>query len=336
MRAVCLAVLLLASFVLLAGCPGPKPQPPPVAGPEHQPPAPVTARFTYSEKACYAPVVVAVEEGYYAAEGLTIEKKVVTGGIESAEAMISGQADFGTMGDAPTVIALSRSKGLKLICGQAVGPRMHRLVVRNDGGIKAPADLAGKKVAVQLGSSTHGAFLQYLQRNDVDEKKIQFVSLSPRDFPEAMISKQVDAIAGSEPWPGNVMAKCKDSHELANLESPDNNYPLPIMARAAFLQEHPEVAAAVVRAALKAVKLLHDSPQKGAEIQAKASGLTPERELKGMADYEWQVELDAKTIASLKQTAEFLHAQKKIPQVPDLDAAIDPRGLEAVVGAASR
>lgn len=291
--------------------------------------APIEVRFTYSEKACYLPVVVAVEKGLYEAEGLRIVPKLVTGGIESAEALVSGQADFGTMGDAPTVIALSRSKDLRLVCCQATGEKMHRIVVRNDSGIKEPTDLEGKRVAVQMGSSTHGAFLLYCAKHSVDPSKINFVSLSPRDFPEAVIAKQVDAIVGSEPWPGNVMAKCKDSHELANLEGLGNNYPLPILASARFLQDHPTVAAAVVRGTRKAVDLIKSNPDEAAAAIAAKSGVPAERELKAAADYVFMADMDDTIITSLGMTAEFLKGQKKIDTIPDIASLVDHSGLDA-------
>jgi sulfonate transport system substrate-binding protein len=294
------------------------------------PAAATPVRLTYSEKACYAPVIVAVEEGYYKDEGLDIEPLVVTGGIESAEALISGQADLAVMGDAPTCIVMSRAKDARLVACQALGERMHRLVVRDDSGIAEPTDLEGKRIAVQLGSSTHGGLMEYLDANGVDASKVELVSLSPRDFPEAVQAKQVDGIAGSEPWPGNVMAACPETHELANFEGLGNLYPLPITGRGAFLDEHPEVAGAIIRATKKAVDLIASDPHQAAEIQAKASGLTAEREAKAMADYDYVCNLDADVLTSLAATAEFLKGQGKIDTIPDFEAACDAASLEAL------
>lgn len=340
-----LALISFACLALLAGGCGkpsaPDAQTSPVvdqaglAGQQAGGGEPIEVRFTYSEKACYLPVVFAVEEGLYEAEGLKIVPKIVTGGIESAEAMISGQADLGTMGDAPTAIVLSRSKDMRLIANQANGERMHRIVVRDDSGIKEPKDLEGKRVAIQLGSSTNGGFLLYCKRHGVDPAKIKFVSLSPKDFPEAMIAKQVDAMAGSEPWPGNVMAKCKESHELANLEGLGSCYPQPILANAKFLSEHPTVAAAIVRATEKAIEAIAADPQHAAEVLAGKSGVPAERELKSMQDYDFVTELDEVTLASLGMTAEFLKEQKKIDTVPDIRALMDRSGLDSVADTTS-
>lgn len=323
----CLCLLLSAGLVagLVTGCSRPPAQtsaPPAGAKPE-----PIEVRFTYSEKACYLPVVVAVEKGFYEEEGLKVVPKIVTGGIESAEALVSGQADLGAMGDAPTVIAMSKAEDIRLVCTQALGTRMHTIVVRNDTGIQEPRDLEGKRLAVQMGSSTHGGLLRYLDANGVDASKIEFVALSPRDFPEAMVAKQVDAIAGSEPWPGNTLATCKESREFANLENLGSNYPLPIIARGKFLDEHPAVAGAVCRATQKAVDLIKSDAKAAAAVLAARSGVPVERELKAAADYDFLADTPGSVIDSLKLIAGFLKEQGKIQAVPDIDKAIDRSGL---------
>ena len=327
-----MAAAVLTGIALLPGCPKPPPAPTPAAtpGPAAEAPAaaPVKVRFTYSNKTCYLPVVVAYEEGYYKEEGLEVEPKIVTGGIESAEAMVGAQADLGTMGDAPTAIALARSEDIRIICNQALGTKMHSIVTHDSAAIKAPSDLEGKRVAVQLGSSTHGGFLMYCQKHGIDPDTIDFVSLSPRDFPQAMVAKQVDVVVGSEPWPGNTMAQCRECHEFANLEDVGSSFPLPILARRAFLDEHPELATRVVRATQRACDLANSEPDKAAEILARASGVPAERERKNMDAYEWTTAMDEPTVDGLKLMAQFLLEQKKIDGLPDFDTVIDRRGLE--------
>ena len=332
-----LIVGLAAAAVCIGGCARPQAVSPettaetaPRPGAEAAPP--VQVRLTYSEKTCYLPVVIAVNEGFYEAQNLKIIPKIVTGGIESAEAVVGGQADLAVLGDAPTIIAMSRTPRLRLILTQALGTRMHRIVVHNDSGIAAPGDLAGKRVAVQLGSSTHGGFLRYCHKHGVDDSTINFIALSPRDFPEAMMAEQVDAIAGSEPWPGNTLAVCKDCRELANLEGLRSTYPLSIIGRGKFLDAHPGVASAIQRGTQKAVEFIHADPERASRLLSEKSGVSAERELKAMQDYEWLADIPDSVIDSLNLIAEFLKEQGKIDAIPDIEAAID-RSTPAARGA---
>lgn len=56
--------------------------------------------------------------------------------------------------------------------------------------------------------------------------KITIVPMDPLNIPEAMKYRQLDAIAGSEPWPLNVEKLCHNRvHELANLQNDKNHFP---------------------------------------------------------------------------------------------------------------
>ncbi len=324
-RSIAVAAIICAALTLI-GCGRQQAEvvTPPVAagGTVGDAGGPVQVRFTYSEKTCYLPVVVAVERGIYEQEGVAIDRLVVTGGIESAEAIISGQADLAALGDAPAVICMSRSPRIKLLCATATGERMHRLVVRNDAGIAGPRDLVGKRIAVQHGSSTHGGLLLYLQAHNVDPAEVTLVSLSPRDFPEAMASGQIDGIAGSQPWPHNVMQACDNCSVLANFEGLGASYPLVVLAREEFVQEHPEAARAIMRGTQTAVEFIDASPEQAAELLSRRSGVPAERELEMMQDYDFRVGLDEAIIGDLVETARFLAEQGRIDEVPDIETRV--------------
>lgn len=216
------------------------------------------------------PVVIAIDQGYYEKRGLAIQHQKVVGGIEAAEALVAGSADIGVMGDAPAVIALSRSEKVHMVTCQTTGDRMHRIVVRDGSGIHEPADFAGRRLAIQQGSSTHGGFMQYCKKHGVDYSSVTVVAISPRDFPEAMVAGQVDFIAGSEPWPGNVLAACENCHEFANLEGLGSNYPQVILGHESFLSAHPEAVAAIIEGTQEAVDFINAEPDRAAEIIARA------------------------------------------------------------------
>ncbi|MEA3400067.1 MAG: ABC transporter substrate-binding protein [Armatimonadota bacterium] len=321
----CFLATAVAASVVLTGCARREQAPPaPVEIPEavEEAQQPVAARFTYSEKTSNAPVVVAVERGLYAEEGLKIEKQVVTGGIESAEAIVSGQADVAALGDAPAIICMSRSPKVLLLARLGDGERRHRIVVRRGAGIKRPADLAGKRLAVQHGSSTHGGLLLYLQEHKVDPASITLVSLSPRDFPEAMSAGQIDAAAGSAPWPQNVLAACDNAEPFANLEGLDNTYPVLLLAREEFATEQPEAARAVVRATQAAAEWIDEHPQETADLISVRSGVAPAREREMLKDYNFGTDLTRSVIDSLEMTAQFLKDQGRIDEVPDIDSQL--------------
>lgn len=291
----------------------------------NEPPAerPTALRLAYGKKIHYAPQIVALKEGLFAKEGLAVEAKAVQAGIQAAEAMTSGSADIAVMGDAPAIIAAASGLPVKIIASYGGGERMHRIVAGPKSGIEAPADLKRKRVGIQMGSSTHGAFLLFLNKHALDPKEVKLVPLNPSDMPEAMLAEQIDAGVGSEPWPSNIEERVEGSHEVATLSGLGNTYPLVMLVTASYAQEHPEAVVATLRATRQAVALMHQDPGKAAGLIAEATGVPVARERKVMDTLEWGVVLDDATIASLKQTADFLLSQGKISKLPDWEAVLD-------------
>jgi sulfonate transport system substrate-binding protein len=280
-------------------------------------------RLAYGAKIHYAPQIVALKRNYFAARGLDVEAKVVQAGIQAAEAMTSGSADMAVMGDAPAIIALASGMPLKLVASYGGGEKMHRLVAAAGSGIHKPADLVGKRVALQMGSSTHGAFLLFLTKHQVDVKAVKLVPLDPSDMPEAMISRQIDAAVGSEPWPSNIEERVKGSYDVATLSGLGNNFPLVVLVTERYAKEHPDAVTSALQATQQAVDLMHRQPGEAAAVISETTGVPAAKEQKVMQTLEWRVTLDAATINSLKQTADFLEKQGKIAHQPDWKRALD-------------
>jgi len=316
-------VLLIGLTALLALCAGCAQKTKAPSSDEQAGKAPVKLRLAYGKKIHYAPQIIALKQGYFADAGLAIDAKAVQAGIQAAEALTSGSADAAVMGDAPAIIAAASGMPVKIIASYGGGERMHRLVARPKSGIKTPAGLKGKRVGIQMGSSTHGAFLLFLEKNGLSADDLDLVPLNPSDMPEAMLVNQIDAGVGSEPWPSNIEERVKGSFEVATLANLGNNYPLVMLVTDRYAQAHPEAVLAALRATVRAVDLMHTDADRAADLISQATGVPVERERKIMDTLEWGVVLDDATINSLQQTADFLYSQGKIQSLPDWDEVVD-------------
>jgi sulfonate transport system substrate-binding protein len=320
------AVIVLAALSCVWGCAREGAQP-------SEPPAerPTALRLAYGKKIHYAPQIIALKQGYFADAALAIDAKVVQAGIQAAEALTSGSADIAVMGDAPAIIAAASGVPVKIIASYGGGERMHRLIAGPKSAITTPAGLKGKRVGIQMGSSTHGAFLLFLDKNGLSADDLVLVPLNPSDMPEAMLANQIDAGVGSEPWPSNIEERVEGSSEVATLANLGNNYPLVMLVTARYAQAHPEAVLAALRATLQAVDLMHTDPDRAAGLIAEATGVPVERERRIMDTLEWGVVLDDATINSLQQTADFLYSQGKTQSLPDWDKVVD-RSFTAQLG----
>ncbi len=278
-------------------------------------------RLVYSHKVCYEPFIIARANQYFAAQGLDLEVKLVNGGIMAAESLMTGAADVAAMGDAPFLIAASRSTNVELIARYGGGSKMHRVIASNK--LTDIHQLEGARVGVQMGSSTYGALLSWCEHEGLNPKKITFVSLSPLDMPQAMQSGQIDAMAGSEPWPSNVEAACGDKvHELTDFSALDNSFPLVVAAQSDVVKERRDDIQALLKALEQAVTYINQEPDQTVKTAAAVIGLPEAQQRQCTYQLEWGIGFTPQDEKSLNMTAQFLEELGKIDRAPHFSAFV--------------
>ncbi|WP_421919458.1 ABC transporter substrate-binding protein [Marinifilum sp.] len=272
-------------------------------------------KLIFPKKVNYESFIIAKHLGYF---GENVEAITVKSGINAAEAMTLGDADMAAMGDGPTVILLSKNKNTSIVTRYAKGERIHRLIAAHT--IKSSSDLKGKKIGIQIGSSTHAALYAWLANKHFTSDDVELVPMNPSNMPEAMKSKQLDAIAGSEPWGLNVEKLCKDEvHELANLSNPENHSPHILVAKNKVLSSQIETVQKVVEALKKANQFIKENPDDAAKIAAKYIGLNFTDEAKCISRLDWTLGWDKSDKNSINNTARFFLKSKKINDIPDIE-----------------
>jgi ABC-type nitrate/sulfonate/bicarbonate transport system substrate-binding protein len=276
-------------------------------------------KLVFPSKVNYESFIIANHLGYF---GDNVEAITVKSGIHSAEAMTLGDADMAAMGDGPTVILLSKNKKTSVVARYAKGERIHRLVSSTS--VTKPHDLIGKKIGIQIGSSTHAALYGWLKSKGLTNDDVELVPMNPSNMPEAMKSNQLDAIAGSEPWGLNVEKLCKDEvHELANLSNPENHSPHLLVANERALSKKSNQVEQVVNALKKANQFMNDHPAQAAKIAAKYIGLSAKDELKCMLRLKWTLGWEESDLSSVLNTAKFFKKSKKIKDVPNVSERLN-------------
>lgn len=280
-------------------------------------------RLAYGKKIQYAPQIIAAERNFFKTEGLLIRPQILSTGPQAAEALITGAADAAAMGDAPAVFAAASGRPLKIVAAYGASEHMHRIVAAAKSGIRFPSDLSGKRVAIQFGTSTYGAFLLFCRKNGIEKTDFNLINLVPTDMPVAMQSGQIDAAVGSEPWPSNIEETVPGSYPVTSLAGLGNEYPHVMVISETLATVHPESVVALLRALNRAIELINRQPREAAEIIARVTSVPVDRELKSMQAIQWKLRLDASIRNSLLQTADLLKEQNKLPLSADISSAID-------------
>ncbi|MGY2049772.1 ABC transporter substrate-binding protein [Methylobacterium sp. JK268] len=145
---------------------------------------------------------VAVADGLFKKAGLDVAVVTFASGREAFEALTGGQADLATMAELPAVIGALRHQTFKVVADLA-RYEGSRLLAKATSGIAAPADLAGRRVGVTLGTNTDFFLGKILSKAGVTA---EIVNAAPADLVPALLRGDVDAIV---PFPNAYPAAAR-------------------------------------------------------------------------------------------------------------------------------
>lgn len=279
-------------------------------------------RFAYQNRIGSAIPVIAIEKGFFAANGLEVEAYPFNSGPACAETLYTGAVDIAAMGDSTALISLARNTKLCVLTSHASGEHRHRLMVGGNAPYTDIASLQGKRIAVKKGTSTYGGLLKYLEANALAPGDFDLVNLKPATMPEALSSGSVDAFAASEPT--TSLAQMHGAHELATFGNLGNNYPIMILTGGEFSCARPEEMEKFLSALHDAEAFIRANYSSAVAIMARKLNMPHETTARAMQRHDFTLRLDRTTMASLRNTAEFLHAEGVINAVPQLHICLEP------------
>ena len=132
--------------------------------------------------------------------GYTVTWTEFPSGPPLLEALNAGSIDFGSTGAPPPIFAQAAGADLVYALATNPSPRTQAIIVPADSPIQAPADLAGKKVAVTKGSSANALLVRALQAGGLEWGDAEAVFLLPADAKAAFEGGSVDAWSIWDPY----------------------------------------------------------------------------------------------------------------------------------------
>jgi sulfonate transport system substrate-binding protein len=121
-------------------------------------------------------------------------------GPQLLEALAVGSVDFGATGDSPPVFAQAAGKDLFYVGAEPPKPEGSAILVKPDAPVRTLADLKGKRIALQKGSSSHFLLVQAVAKAGLQWADINPVYLPPADARAAFERGAVDAWVIWDPY----------------------------------------------------------------------------------------------------------------------------------------
>jgi NitT/TauT family transport system substrate-binding protein len=209
-----------------------------------------------------APLYMARKDGLFAAEGLSVEPIVASGGAAQIASMVAGDIDITYSNYVSVLEAAKKGLPLRIIReNNRSGPQ--GIYAMANSGIAKPADLAGAKVAVNsLGNIQELTARAVLQSYGVDPSTLTFVELPPPEMLAALERGNVDAAWLVEPFVTMASQTSDVARVVSAFEGPTENLPVAgWTATAQFVQENPEAVAGFVRAMDRAMSRVQAHPK---------------------------------------------------------------------------
>lgn len=132
--------------------------------------------------------------------GTRIQWTEFPAGPQLLEALALGSVEFGATGDAPPVFAQAAGKDVVYVGAEPPKPDSSAVLVKPDSPLKKLADLKGRRLALQKGSSAHFLAVRAVQKAGLAWTDIQPVYLPPAEARAAFERGSVDAWAVWDPY----------------------------------------------------------------------------------------------------------------------------------------
>jgi NitT/TauT family transport system substrate-binding protein len=215
-------------------------------------------------------VYFALDNGFFAEEGLDVEVIPYPGSTTATRALLSRDADIVMTGGDSAYLAWQNGAPIKII-SSPVAKGTDVMVANSD--IATIADLAGKRFAISDPGSTAEVLGKIvLERNGVDPNSLEFVSIgSPPDRIRALLADQVDVTAATilvlEPILDAIAAG--DAHVLTSFAEEFPDIPLAYnITRDDMIAEQRDLLVRFLRAEIRGYQWATENPEEAAAIAA--------------------------------------------------------------------
>jgi len=210
----------------------------------------------------HAPYYIALEKGYFGAEGITVEESTVRSAQDVQSMLATGKLDV-SMGAVSTAFYNAQDQGLDLRITAALGiqgePQAYtRILVRKElwdgGAIKSGKDLKARKVAVIRNSLPEYLLVIMLEKYGMGIDEVEEVNLGFPEMSIALKNKGVDAAIMPDPFAATVIGRGDAALLLPEARVGIGDLSTVVFFSGEFMRQRPEVGVRFLRALLRAAR----------------------------------------------------------------------------------
>ncbi|MDO8350604.1 MAG: NrtA/SsuA/CpmA family ABC transporter substrate-binding protein [Gallionella sp.] len=247
---------------------------------------------------------IAVQQGYFAEQGLEIEIRETKTGDEATRAMFEGHADIATVAETAFVFDSFREQDFSLFATIGSWDNEVKIVARTDRNINSIADLRGKIVGTHPKISVHYFLTQALLKHGLTMHDIKPVFMKAAELPAALETGEIDAFSLREPFISEARQRLNGNVKI--FEEPGLYWKsFSLVARNKTLTERPAAMQAFLRALRKAEILVREQPGVAAAILAARLNSTPGKIASDLHQVKLRLSLEQRLVYVLENVASW-------------------------------
>lgn len=211
---------------------------------------------------------IALEQGYFRAEGVEMELRPFTSGKNSMQAMLDGKCDLATTAQTPIVNHSMTRRDFLVVANLSLSDDFEKIVVRADRGILKATDLKGRRIALPEFTTQHYLLDTFLAYHGFKNTEVQRLYLHHNEVIKAFQRGEVDAVVHREPETTQLVEEFGGKARVM----PSKGLCVAIYAlvgKRDFVQNNPATMVKVLRALLRAEEFAKKEPSRAKAIAAK-------------------------------------------------------------------
>lgn len=286
-------------------------------------------RVAHDQWIGYSAFFIADAKGFFADEGLEVQASSFSGPGDTIPPLLAGHIDIALTTLYNLALAQAKHQG-KVSAIYLLDTSNGADAVVAAKGIRKPADLKGRSVAVTNGEVNHMLLLKALESAGLSERDIKLVNMNADDAGAALLAGRVDAAVTWEPW----VTRAKGSGAEVIYTSADA--PDLILDSVAVREETRKQKSAELTAFLRAIDkgaaYLREHPAESRAIvarkldvsEADVNGMLAGDKIYDVADNKRLLAPGGQGYRSAAEVVKFLRAQGLISQPLDENALMTP------------
>jgi ABC-type nitrate/sulfonate/bicarbonate transport system substrate-binding protein len=239
---------------------------------------------------------------------------------DAKDAVATGSADFALGGVVAAILGSSNREPIVLVSNLTGGSMA--VIARSDGPIKTIADLKGKRVGLQPGSTQDLVIAERLKQEKMTPRDIQVVRIGLGEMHAALSRGDVDAYVGTEP--GSSLSLMEGVGRLVEhpYGTPTGDLVTAMMANANLVRDNPALVRDFVLTHARATEFLKANLDAWEDAGAKAFGLRREVFRVAIKNINTEWRMDQTFVARVDAFAKLMLENKMIRRLPENDFVV--------------